>query len=244
MSIKRDIRILFSWLASVFFLALGTSSQAAEMALADSPLFLGTQIDPNVFFMMDDSGSMDWEILTVDYYGFDAYTANASGTLRDDGNLRTRSSVGPCTGTRTYYYIFANDDNVYPTSDPWCNREAIEENGESFDNDWRVGSSAFNIMYYDPNVNYSPWIGYTDASFTLARSNPDDDTDGYSDFRNLTGFRFNVWEDTHGFDGSVPDGPTDANDTPNGVMDLWDSFVEYTVNSGSLSYEERDVPAA
>lgn len=244
MSIKRDLRILFSWLASVFFLALGTSSQAAEMALADSPLFLGTQIDPNVFFMMDDSGSMDWEILTVDYFAFDAYTNNSSGALRDDGNLRTRSSVGPCTGTRTYYYIFANDDNVYPTSDPWCNREAIEENSESFDNDWRVGSSEFNIMYYDPNVNYSPWIGYSDASFTSARSNPDDDTDGYSETRNLTGFRFNVWEDTHGFDGNWPDGPTDANDTPNGVMDLWDSFVEYTVNSGSLSYEERDVPAA
>ena len=59
MSIKQHLRLLLSWMGSVVLLAWSTANQAAELALADQPLFLGTQIDPNVFFMMDDSGSMD-----------------------------------------------------------------------------------------------------------------------------------------------------------------------------------------
>lgn len=239
MTFKLQVRLFLSWLGSVFALAFGSSASAAELALADSPLFLGTQIDPNVFFMMDDSGSMDWEILTIDYYAFDAYTANAWAPVRNDGNLITRSSVGSCTGTRTYYYIFANSDNTYDTT---CDRESIEENGESFDNDWRVGSSEFNIMYYDPNVTYSPWIGYPAANFYNARSNPDNDTDGYSETRNLSGFRYTVWSDTHSYAGGNPDGPSDARYGANGEIDLWDSFVEYTVNAGTFVREERNNP--
>ncbi len=254
MSFKLQVRLFSSWLGSVILLAFSSSSQADQLALADSPLFLGTQIDPNVFFMMDDSGSMDWEILTIDYHPFDDYwkTHSKSGSsssnyptgLRDDGNLRTRSSVGVCTGTNTYYYIFENDDNTYSSR---CSREAIELQSESFDNDWRVGSSDFNIMYYNPAVNYSPWIGYTDASFSSARSNPDNDTDGYTELRDLEGFRYTVWEDDHGVDLDENDevnGPDKANDTPNGIVDLWDSFVEYTINDTQIIREERNVPAA
>ncbi|MCG8416259.1 MAG: hypothetical protein MI746_18730, partial [Pseudomonadales bacterium] len=241
MSFKQQIRLFFSWLGSVFFLSYGSAANADVLALADSPLFLGTQIDPNVFFMMDDSGSMDWEILTVDYYAFDVYSQNASATLRNDGNLRNRDNNGPCTGTQTYYYIFANSDNTYDTT---CSRESIEEQPDSFDNDWRVGSSDFNIMYYNPEVDYSPWVGYTDANFTNVRSNPDNSTLGYTVYKDLTGFRFNVWDDTHGFDGGGPDGPGDANDTPNEIVDLWDSFTEYTVEAGQITVERRNVPAA
>ncbi len=241
MSLRQHIKLFFSWLTSVFCIAFSSGANADLLALSDSPLFLGTQIDPNVFFMMDDSGSMDWEILTIDYYAFDVYTYNASATLRNDGNLRTRSSVGPCTGTNTYYYIFANSDNTYDTT---CSRESIEENGESMDNDWRVGSAEFNIMYYNPNVLYTPWVGYTNATFTSARSNPDNDTNGYSVTRNLEGFRFNVWNDTHSYNGSAPDGPGDARDGANGVIDLWDSFTEYTVNNGNMVAETRTVGTA
>ena len=67
MSIKFQFRFIAAWLLSVYGLAVSVTSQAAEMVLAESPLFLGTRIDPNIFFMVDDSGSMDWEILTVDY---------------------------------------------------------------------------------------------------------------------------------------------------------------------------------
>lgn len=247
MSVKQQIRLFLSWLGSVFFLSFTPSANADILALSDSPLFLGTQIDPNVFFMMDDSGSMDWEILTVDYHPYDAYTINANGSLINDGNLETNDNDGPCNGLDDYHYIYStevNTDNTYESVQDDCDRPAIEDQPHSFDNDWRVGSSDLNILYYNPQIDYSPWVGYTDASFTAARSNPDNSTLGYALLRDLTGFRFNVWNDTHGFDGSVPDGPGDANDTPNGVVDLWDSFTEYTVNATEMVVEQRNVPAA
>ena len=61
MKITFQLRFLASWLLSVYLLAGATTSQAAELGLANQPLFLGTQIDPNIFFMLDDSGSMDWK---------------------------------------------------------------------------------------------------------------------------------------------------------------------------------------
>ncbi|MCO6413927.1 MAG: hypothetical protein J5I92_14395 [Thiogranum sp.] len=36
---------------------------AAPGTLSNSPLFLSNKVQPNIFFMVDDSGSMDWEVL-------------------------------------------------------------------------------------------------------------------------------------------------------------------------------------
>ncbi|RMG31160.1 MAG: hypothetical protein D6721_02070 [Gammaproteobacteria bacterium] len=47
-------------------LTLGAGSPALYAApgkIAQSPLFLSAHVQPNIFFMIDDSGSMDWEIL-------------------------------------------------------------------------------------------------------------------------------------------------------------------------------------
>jgi len=249
MSFKLQVRLFLSWVGSVLALAFGSSSQAAEMALAESPLFLGTQIDPNVFFMMDDSGSMDWEILTIPYHPLTDYWSSSStyGLLRD-GNMILRTNSGVCTGTRTYYYIFSSSVNTDSTYDTTCDRESVEDQPEASEWDWRVISSSLNVLYYDPSVSYSPWVGYSNATFTNARSNPDDDTDGYSLTRNLTGFDYTVWVDDHGVDldgqGEV-EGPTTANDDPSdGTVDLWDSHVRYTVNASEIVRTEYNVPAA
>ena len=65
MSIREISRVIFCWLLSVVGLAIPLGSNAAPLQLANSPLFLGVRVDPNVFFMVDDSGSMDWEILAT-----------------------------------------------------------------------------------------------------------------------------------------------------------------------------------
>ncbi len=92
--------------------ALGFSG-AALADLARYPLFLQQQIQPNVMFTLDNSGSMAWETLT----GFDIDTASyASGR----------------TSLRAVY------------------------------------SSAFNKIYYDPNVTYTPPLNYDGTSMGAA----------------------------------------------------------------------------
>lgn len=242
MSIKQLIRLMMAWLGSVYLLAFSTAAQAAELALADQPLFLGTQIDPNVFFMMDDSGSMDWEILTKPYHYYGDYWS-ASGTVGEEtgGLFVGYAGSGACTGRRSNAYMYDSDassnrDNVYDS----CSYSAIEEHTEAYVRDWRVLSAGLNVMYYDPSVTYRPWTGFPNATFTAARSNPQPGSDGYSRTRDLTGFIYEDWIDDHGVDlsgSNTVEGPDSANDTPNGIVDLWDSHIKYTVGSGTVTAE-------
>ena len=173
MSSKLQIRFFLSWMLSVYMLSASTTSQAAEMALAQSPLFLGTQIDPNTFFMLDDSGSMDWETLVGPMHYYTNYWRDNSPSpvaLVTNGRFLGYASIGDdCTGRDSYDYIYENEtnaDNVYDT------RCELEGSPEVADRDWRIRNSDLNIMYYNPAATYQPWIGFSDATFTNARSNP------------------------------------------------------------------------
>lgn len=237
MSSKLQIRFFLSWLVSVYMMAASTTSNAAEMALAQSPLFLGTQIDPNTFFMLDDSGSMDWETLTGPYQYYTNYWSDSNVATITSGLFRGFASSGDCTGRDDYYYIFeyaTNDDNVYRYD---CE---LEGSPEVAVRDWRIRSAGLNIMYYNPAATYQPWLGFSDASFSSARSNPQSGTDGYNEITNLSGFTYDDWIDNLGYDndddgatGRVR-GPNSVVDGANGIVDLWDSHVTYTVNSSTI----------
>jgi type IV pilus assembly protein PilY1 len=64
-------------------MALGLSGNAisAPGSLATSPLFLQAVVQPNIFLMVDDSGSMDWEVLKS------AGALTDHGTGANSGNL-------------------------------------------------------------------------------------------------------------------------------------------------------------
>ncbi len=243
MSSKLQIRFFLSWLATVYLMASGTSVQAAELALSRSPLFLGTQIDPNIFFMLDDSGSMDWETLTPRYQYFQNYWQNYSKSPITGGLFAGDSGGSTCGDEKTFRYIFTgnsggNTDNVYIGSST-CE---LEDYPNAITRDWRVRSADLNIMYYNPAATYSPWQGFSNASFTAARSNPESGSTGYSITRDLTGFEYDVWIDNLGYDedGSTTGearGPSSVVDGANGIVDLWDSHTTYTVNASDIDVE-------
>ncbi|MFK7864760.1 MAG: pilus assembly protein [Pseudohongiellaceae bacterium] len=237
MSSKLHFRFMFVWMVSVYILADSTTSEAQELGLASQPLFLGTQIDPNIFFMLDDSGSMDWEILSVDHVYFRDYWGDATRRgVRNDGLILVNANNGSCANSRrNLHYLYdtgVNTDNKYGG----CSRAQLEDNVEWEEVDWRIRSSDMNIMYYNPSATYRPWEGFSDASFTSARSNPQVGTDGYNRTRNLTGFQYDVWIDNLGRDATV-NGPNSVQNGPNNEVDLWDSHTTYTVNSSSVGIE-------
>lgn len=244
MNLQQQFRVLLSWLASVYLLSASSSSQAAELALADAPLFLGSQVSPSIFFMLDDSGSMDWEILTQEYRYYTNYW-RSSGTVDvvDEGAFLGFADTGECTGRDEYFYMFddsVNTDNVYDGGSYY--RCAIEGSPQTATRDWRVNSSGLNLLYYNPAITYSPWPGFGDADFSNARSNPQPGTSGYSIDRDLQDFAYEVWIDNLGFDddhldGATAEGPNSVTDGANGLIDLWDSHTTYTVNSSSIDVE-------
>ena len=67
---RRRCRSALSKPGLALFAALLTliplTSPAGNLQLVDSPLFLQTAVQPNIFFMTDDSGSMRSEVLFLD----------------------------------------------------------------------------------------------------------------------------------------------------------------------------------
>lgn len=231
MSIREVLRIIWVWLGSVLMLSLGMNTWAAPLSLSNSPLFLGVSVDPNVFFMMDDSGSMDWEVMTQSHEYYTNYWENAGVAANTDGLWLGFSSAGPCSGRRAYAFLFNNSDNAYDS----CTYPVVQQHTEAYVRDWRGRSADFNLLYYNPGQTYLPWPGMANASFTAARSNPQPGSEGYSVTRNLTGFIYEVAIDDHGYTGSRPAGPTSSTDGANGKVDLFDSHVTYTVSSASIA---------
>jgi len=219
-------------IALTLFLPVGNT---ATLNLSNVPLFIAQPVDPNVFIELDDSGSMDWEILTEKHWHFCAYVFTGNcGWLVDNG--KWRSNTG--TGDYDYFvYLYANADNAYDNDCGPDWRANAESCPDSLTFDWRVLSSSLNVLYFDPANDYKPWPGFPDASFTGARSNPQSGQAGYDIIRDLTGFQYNVWLDDAGFSGARPDGPGTKNATPNGMVDWWDTYMHYTVNADSITVE-------
>lgn len=132
--------------------------------LATVPLATTSSPGPaNILFVIDDSGSMDFEFMTPQDYG------TWNGDVDDEANV----------------YIFDNPgDNTYSRND-------LNDIGHEMR--WKSQWSAYNKMYYDPDVTYDPWprakeiansyswadnLTTADAVASNARSHPmeDDDT--------------------------------------------------------------------
>jgi type IV pilus assembly protein PilY1 len=118
---------------------------AAPVDIADVPLDVQLQASaPNIMFGIDDSGSMDWEILT-----------NESDGLFAIGNTE-------------YEYVFDNPgDNLY-TSGVYSH--VITGDNRRY---WKSQWSEYNKMYYDPKAAYKPWhSAMSDADPNMVRSHP------------------------------------------------------------------------
>lgn len=166
------------------WLVLPWTATATLLNLSDTPLFLGFRVEPNIVFMLDDSGSMDWEIMTRDARNDGRFTGRQpDGSNTGTGAVRHRDSDDNGTancdfGTSGqdffgYLYIVEFADNTYTDDGNDCNTVDEQE--------WRARNYNFNRLYFNPNRTYRPWRGvdsagnaFQDASITAARANPYD----------------------------------------------------------------------
>ena len=103
---------LLIMLVIISMTALPTRLLAAPGALSQNPLFLTQGIQPNIFFILDDSGSMDWEVLKSN----GAIAVHGSGSNRDDLDFTPNNTTERrehCPG----YNVLAYDPTVRYT--PW-----------------------------------------------------------------------------------------------------------------------------
>ena len=247
-----QISILSIRLVSVCLLMVSSinSVSADPGKLVNSPLFASiNNAPPNVFFEVDNSGSMDWEILTKIHWSDCAYNKTAlCQSKKENGKHLSNGLYRGYTDNDTdadkyryFYYIYASEDNSY-TSNCIKGFELTMEkcNDRVQTTDWRVKSSSLNVNYYNPTIIYQPWVkgdGTTleTADFTKARSNPQPGTEGYDITRNLEGFIYHVWNDSHQFTKEAPNSKNSSRITGgNGYVDWWDEHTRYTIEGSSI----------
>lgn len=218
---------------------------AAPGKLVDAPLFTVNSTPPNVFFEMDDSGSMDLSTIIINHWDDCLYNKDAVG---DPGNhacavnfriesARTVAWNGNSFGWPGYTY--RNGDDIYRSTCAAFNNCPATQGTIP---DWRVYSSDFNLLYFNPAVDYHPWkgTGLIDADFKKVRSNPQPGSSGYTQQRDLTGFIYEKWTDTHGYSGTKPARGKNINRTAGGnnELDYWDEHRRYTVLANSIKVED------
>lgn len=236
------IRFIPTWLTPASFIAASAiviagwslTGQAALLNLATAPLYMGTNAQPNIVLIIDDSGSMDWESITQDASNDGRFTGtqpdgtspSGSGSVkhRDDDNNGT-ADCNFSSGT-FYGYIYGVDSpyNTYSNTSSHCNT--------ADDQEWRFRNSQFNTLYFDPNRTYTPWAGvdssgtpFANMPITAARLDPYNASSvtidlttrsshrgtssyGTADRDNdgqADGFRYYTWTDTDG-DGRFDNG--------------------------------------
>jgi type IV pilus assembly protein PilY1 len=122
-------------------LFLGAILAHGEIDLADEPMF--TKINPpppNLMLLLDDSGSMTFEILVRGAY---------------DGQFPNPES----SPTEGFCYIFGDLGDGYNYTEPW--RSLGEEDRKFWQSQWYVT----NALYYNPNIVYEPWPSYGTTTF-------------------------------------------------------------------------------
>ncbi len=194
------------------------SAFAGPGTLPQAPLFLSSIVEPNVFLTLDDSGSMDWELMVNE----------GTGGLTTDGGLPY------VDGLRRGYYS--------PTFPRLYGSRRVLPPADGTDPEWDkgwIGRNSFaNKNYYNPSVTYEPWAGsdasgnplYTDADPTAVLKDPND-TGG--DEMDLTQF----YTFTEGGSTSntmwIPTYFTWTDTNLNGVVDQSDVHVRVLIAAGT-----------
>jgi type IV pilus assembly protein PilY1 len=174
-------------------IVLSAHAPAATLDIADVPLFLQTGVQPNLIMAIDDSGSMDFEVLLPGNDGaawFRHGTSDGCGAT-DDNSFVGCIADGTADVASSGKINFNNDGNINTVWEkfPYLFPNGTDSGSTSFKrrqspNDhyaipplptfaW-TRSPDYNSAYFDPTEVYAPWRSYSgqtfsNSAFTAAR---------------------------------------------------------------------------
>ncbi len=152
--------------------------------LSQTPLYLTTSVKPNVFFLVDDSGSMDWEVLkSTGANNISTYSGYSnSGDLDITPTREDRDEMlESCAGYNVLYY------DPTKTYTPWA---GVDENGNAYAdqsitaalrNPFDANGSTRDLTDdegYDDPPGYMTWTDDGDGVFEIDEC-PDPGRSGY-----------------------------------------------------------------
>ena len=148
-------RLINSSVATLFLTA-STSVTAAELNLSESSLEVTDIVEPNVMFLVDDSGSMAMGVIVRD-------GVTVSAIRQAQGIYANRTLIPD--------WVWSGRNDTYFSLGGWGNNHTTAEP--------EVLCVGYNMLAYDPGKTYQPWGGvddagnaYADATLTSIRFDP------------------------------------------------------------------------
>ncbi len=192
--------------ASMTMLVFGPAANpalAAPGALSQIPLYVGSNVEPNVVFLNDDSGSMGFTVMTPADSGY-MWVNEGEGTNREYYYMFTHPRTSTATNDQRYTEGSPARARVAPTEEAIASHTNVSANATTrteiaeASGIWRAWNHNYNKVYYNPNIAYTPWVGvnkngngFTNANPTQALVNPYDPSLGYE---NLTAeMTYSAW---------------------------------------------------
>ena len=135
------------------FLAVSaTSSLAGPLNLSNNALEVVNNVEPNIMILHDDSGSMDWGVMTSE---------GDEGTFHLGGNLYYYTHPDPgAVGNPPA----VNDDTYVVPTEEFMKAQGLPDPQGGV---WRAWNHNYNKMYYNPNIHYTPWTGVNAGNNTF-----------------------------------------------------------------------------
>ena len=113
---------------TIALIAAMSSSSLIASPLSLSDVATTENLQPNVLFMVDDSGSVDWEVMTSGQWSTGSYVNGlARYKISGDGVYYAHLDTGTCNNLLAVAYGFSNNDNTYKGR---CNYGAIFQTSE------------------------------------------------------------------------------------------------------------------
>ena len=176
LAFKRSNNLITVHIATAAFLVAFSTAQvhAAALSLDQVPLFTQNSAKANLILAIDDSGSMDSEVLFPTNDGA-LWWQTAKDSFVESGAVVFNTSGSANSSWKKYTYLFPNGTGsgkrVY--SDSTHNHYAIPPLPQF----WFARSITYNKMYYNPDVTYLPWVNngsdtYGNITETSAPSDP------------------------------------------------------------------------
>lgn len=166
---KKSAIVLLTLLMSVY--ALST-----DLDLSQKPLEVPQGAAPNVVIIMDDSGSMDWEIVNGNAQAQGGFVFNQPFIFEWPVDSGTYMSEHPTAGAIKQKYHWNELTTCVPNDGLTINGQlvgyvyGVEFGSNEFDDDnkdcltadeeaWRFRNHDYNALYYNPTRTYEPWAG-------------------------------------------------------------------------------------
>lgn len=229
-------------MAALTFCATLLALPVHSVTLPDIPLQAGSPVAPNIMFILDDSGSMQGEIMPDERIGAITHRSDDGGDLYEWSRL----NIGLVYPRAEYVY-----GQTKGGQDVGQYRNIVADPADEYGR--IVRSSHFNKIYYNPAITYLPWAkadgtSYAAASITCAPHNPENTGAGCRDLTlENTNENSNLWQ-RNSTDSTCS---TNACVADNSVRKYWPA-VYYTYNGSnaadvpdwnSSNYTERRIEA-